>query len=73
MKFILVLISDVSTLKNVILKQKELNSSINNFILDRGFYSASNIDFMFDNKIDFIIPLLAHFITFRAFKNKPIH
>lgn len=50
-------ISDVATLKNTVLKQRAWKNKIRTFILDRGFYSASNIDLMDKEGIHFIMPL----------------
>lgn len=50
-------ISDVATLKNTVLKQKAWRSKIKTFILDRGFYSASNIELMYKEGIHFVMPL----------------
>ena len=50
-------ISDVTTLKNTVLKQRAWKNKIRTFILDRGFYSASNIDLMCQESIHFVMPL----------------
>ncbi len=50
-------ISDVATLKNAVLKQKAWRTKVKTFILDRGFYSASNLDLMHQEGIHFVMPL----------------
>jgi transposase len=52
-------ISDVSTLKNIVLKQKTWHRIIKTFIVDRGFYSASNLAEMHRLSIHFVMPLPA--------------
>jgi transposase len=50
-------ISDVSTLKTTIntLKYLEIELSHTQMVMDRGFYSLTNIDELFENRIHFII------------------
>ena len=50
-------ISDVVTLKNLVAEVKAFGITKSLFILDRGFYSESNIKEMASEKIDFILPL----------------
>jgi transposase len=50
-------INDVITLKNLIAEIKSLGITKSMFLLDRGFYSESNIIEMNTEGIDFIIPL----------------
>ena len=50
-------ISDVTTLKNLVAEVKAFGITKSLFILDRGFYSESNIKEMAAEKIDFILPL----------------
>jgi transposase len=50
-------IADVSTLKNILLLLDELGVKEFTFILDRGFYSASNIKDLGEEGIRFILPL----------------
>ena len=50
-------INDVVTLKNLIAEINALGITKSMFILDRGFYSESNIVEMNSSGIDFIIPL----------------
>ena len=50
-------ISDVTTLKNLVAEVKAFGITKSLFILDRGFYSESNIKEMDAKKIDFILPL----------------
>jgi len=50
-------ISDVSTLKNILKNLEILKLTKTIFVLDRGFYSASNLIDMKLSKINFIIPL----------------
>jgi len=53
-------VNDVSTLHNLLIEIRNLGVKSCRFILDRGFYSESNIAEMFDHGIDFIIPLPAN-------------
>jgi transposase len=62
-------ISDVSTLKNLVkyLNLFALQEIL--FIMDRGFYSASNIEHLEQNQMTFLIPLpmsVKHFSRLRA-------
>ena len=50
-------ISDVVTLKNLVAEIKAFGIAKSLFILDRGFYSESNIKEMTAENIDFILPL----------------
>jgi transposase len=50
-------ISDVVTLKNLMAEVKAFGITKSLFILDRGFYSESNIKEMSAENIDFILPL----------------
>lgn len=52
-------IVDVTTLKNVIAQTKALNIPINTWIMDKGFFSKANIQYLIDQKCSFIttIPL----------------
>jgi transposase len=50
-------ISDVVTLKNLMAEVKAFGITKSLFILDRGFYSESNIKDMSAENIDFILPL----------------
>ncbi|MEM3513414.1 MAG: IS1634 family transposase [Thermoplasmata archaeon] len=50
-------VNDVSTLKNLLQEVKCLGIKNGLFVLDRGFYSESNIAEMIQEGIDFIIPL----------------
>lgn len=50
-------ISDVSTLKGIIEELQAHKISIRRFVLDRGFYSKTNIHEMADHGIPFIVPL----------------
>ncbi|MBN1356312.1 IS1634 family transposase [bacterium] len=50
-------IGDVSTLKGIVKELKSHKISISRFVLDRGFYSKTNIREMADNAIPFLIPL----------------
>lgn len=50
-------IPDVSTLKNTIVFAKDIGLEKVGFVLDRGFYSASNISDLVKEKLDFTIPL----------------
>jgi len=50
-------IADVSTLKNIIVLLEYLGVKEFTFILDRGFYSAANIQEMGREKIQFVMPL----------------
>jgi len=49
--------SDVVTLKNLVAEIKAFGIAKSLFILDRGFYSESNIKEMTAENIDFILPL----------------
>jgi transposase len=49
--------SDVMTLKNLVAEIKAFGIAKSLFILDRGFYSESNIKEMTAKNIDFILPL----------------
>lgn len=53
-------INDVVTLKNLILELKSSGVESCQFILDRGFYSQSNINEMLKENIEFVIPLPFH-------------
>jgi len=50
-------IPDVSTLKNTIVFAKDIGLKKVGFVLDRGFYSASNISDLVKEKLDFTMPL----------------
>ncbi|MGQ9617116.1 MAG: IS1634 family transposase [Spirochaetota bacterium] len=50
-------IADASTLKNIIVLLEYLGVKEFTFILDRGFYSAANIQEMGKEKIQFVMPL----------------
>jgi len=50
-------VNDVVTLKNLVAEVKAFGVEDALFILDRGFYSESNIVEMTENGIDFVIPL----------------
>lgn len=50
-------ISDVVTLKNLIADMKAMGIESCTLILDRGFYSESNINEMLGESIEFVIPL----------------
>jgi transposase len=50
-------INDVVTLKNLVAEVKAFGITKSLFILDRGFYSESNIKEMNSEEIDFILPL----------------
>jgi transposase len=50
-------VSDVVTLKNLVAEVKAFGIAKSLFILDRGFYSESNIKEMTSEHIDFILPL----------------
>jgi transposase len=50
-------VSDVVTLKNLVAEVKSFGITKSLFILDRGFYSESNIREMASEHIDFILPL----------------
>ena len=50
-------VSDVVTLKNLVAEVKSFGITKSLFILDRGFYSESNIKEMASEHIDFILPL----------------
>lgn len=50
-------IRDVSTVQNIVKLTKSLKMKEVNIVLDRGFYSASNLGFLSDNKLDFIISM----------------
>ncbi len=49
--------NDSTTLKETVVKLKKLNASPSAFIMDRGFYSQENLDFVTSNGIKFIIPV----------------
>lgn len=50
-------IADVSTLKNTVSDLVMFGAKESLFILDRGFYSATNIEKMNQEKIEFLIPM----------------
>ncbi len=50
-------ITDVVTLKNLVLEVKALGVRDCVFILDRGFYSESNVLEMLSERVDFVMPL----------------
>ena len=50
-------IADVSTLSNLTKIVKSLGANITSVILDRGYYSASNIIAMIERGLEFVIPL----------------
>ena len=51
-------IGDVSTLKNLLLYlKKDLRLQHSRLVMDRGFYSASNLKGMSENRFRFILPL----------------
>lgn len=50
-------ISDVTTLRNILILLDDLGVRDFTFILDRGFYSAANIKDMAEEEIRFVLPL----------------
>ena len=66
-------INDVTTLRNTVLKQKAWKSKIRTFILDRGFYSASNIGLMYNEGIHFVMPLPGQVKQAQALINETKH
>lgn len=50
-------ISDVTTLRNILILLDDLGVRDFTFILDRGFYSAANIKDMAEERIRFVLPL----------------
>ena len=50
-------LNDVSTLHNIVLKTGTLNIPINTWVMDRGFFSAANINHMIKKGLNFIIGL----------------
>ena len=50
-------ISDVTTLRNILILLDDLGVGDFTFILDRGFYSAANIKDMDEEEIRFVLPL----------------
>jgi transposase len=50
-------INDVSTIENIVKLSKEYNLKDMQLILDCGFFSQTNIQYMLENKIDFIMRL----------------
>jgi transposase len=68
-------ITDVVTLKNLMLDAKDLGVQKCLYILDRGFYSLANVERMLQEGLDFIMPLpfgkgLAKTLVSRS--NKPL-
>jgi transposase len=53
-------ISDVSTLRNIAHQTKAWGTKLHTFILDRGFYSASNLALLKSLDLHFILPLPAY-------------
>jgi transposase len=49
--------NDSRTLQETVIKLKKLNVAPSVFIMDRGFYSQENLDFVARNGIKFIIPV----------------
>ncbi|MCL2295753.1 MAG: transposase [Methanomassiliicoccaceae archaeon] len=50
-------IADKSTLKGMVTDLKDLGAPSSHAIMDRGFYSPSNISFMFEEGLGFTIPM----------------
>lgn len=50
-------VNDVSTLKNLVSDVRELGVTECVFVLDRGFYSESNIEELLEQGMDFVMPL----------------
>lgn len=50
-------ISDVTTLKNIAYRAKEWDVELDTFVVDRGFYSASNLELLNELDLHFIMPL----------------
>ena len=50
-------IADVSTLEKTTTIVKKLGAKIKTLIIDRGFYSASNIEMLCESKLKFVIPM----------------
>lgn len=50
-------VNDVSTLKNVAYRAKELNIAVETWVMDRGFFSTSNVDNMVQEGYHFVIGL----------------
>ena len=50
-------VNDVVTLKNLITEVKQLGIQRGLFVLDRGFYSESNVEEMCKEEIEFVMPL----------------
>lgn len=50
-------ISDVTTLKNIAYQTKSWGVTLDTFVVDRGFYSASNLNLLKELELHFIMPL----------------
>jgi len=50
-------IPDIVTLKNIVLRLNKFHIKTHLFILDRGFYSRSNIELLNNNNISFLMPI----------------
>jgi len=50
-------IPDIVTLKNIANRLKSFNIKDISFVMDRGFFSKHNIELMYKNNIDFIMPV----------------
>lgn len=50
-------IPDIVTLKNIVLRLNKFHIKTHLFILDRGFYSRSNIELLNNNNILFLMPI----------------
>lgn len=53
-------IADVSTLHNIALRARDLGFGIETWVMDRGFYSASNLEHLVANNYSFITGLPGH-------------
>jgi transposase len=50
-------VSDIVTLRNLVAELKDMGIKRTEFVLDRGFYSASNICGLFDEGMGFTVPM----------------
>jgi len=50
-------INDVSTLRNLVAEVRDLGVKEALFVLDRGFYSAANVEELLEQHIDFVMPV----------------
>lgn len=50
-------IADVSTLKNIVAQAKDFGVNVQSMVMDRGFYSQSNLDLLHEAQLKYVMPI----------------